>query len=158
MLGFQVAGSSRIGPVQLDGPRQNVIKIESNYAPRLDRVGSASGKVYAMDGVRYLNGDVMSFNGINFQLQGGNFMSNGPAFALGGDPYQFEGNSTTPTIASLRFAYRHNGSVNSVFFDGHGENLSADQSVDLNYYYPTGTKVSGAGNTNDKDFVGNTIR
>ncbi len=157
MLGFHLDGTGK--GVGLDGQRGNVLTIPNNYAPRLDMVGSASGKVYAMDGVRYLNGDVMSFNGINFQVQGGNYMSNGPAFALGGDPYQFESGSLTPNAASLRYAYRHNGAVNSSFFDGHGETLSAEDSVDLNLYYPTGTKVgSGVGHTNDSDFEGNVIR
>ncbi len=144
--------------VKPDGNAKNAVLHPSNYRPRVDMVGSASIKVYAMDGTRYVQGDNITYNGFPWQDEGGNYMTSGPAVANGGDPYQYESNSVTPTSSSLKYAYRHNGAVNSVFFDGHGATMQPAEAVDLDLYFPTGSEVRSAAFTADKDYTGTTIR
>lgn len=157
MLGLQWSGANADG-IHIQDLSRQAIELPVNYQPRLDLVGAASNKVFATDGTRFVTGSEISFNGITYQDSGGNFMTAGPAIGEGGDPFKYESDNKTPTVDSLRFAYRHNGSVNSVYCDGHGENMSPDEAIDLHKYFPSGSTVRGAAFTMDKDFDGNKIR
>jgi prepilin-type N-terminal cleavage/methylation domain-containing protein/prepilin-type processing-associated H-X9-DG protein len=101
------------------------------YRPRLDRVGPPSLKVLAMDGARYVDGGLgnpktLSYNDFPKQIRGGNYMEWGPMIAFENGPWEFPStNSDQPTEDSLRLGFRHSGSVNLVFFDGHGESMKA---------------------------------
>ena len=165
ILGFQwvnraVTSNNKYRYAYSDGKAQQTIKLETNYRPRIDRIGGASDKVFAMDGTRFVSGDIISFNEYPFQDEGGNFMTAGPAFdSGGGDPFLYESGTTNPTEVSKRFAYRHNSALNGVYFDGHGESMQPDEAIDLNKYFPTGSEVTGAVVFSlDKDFQGDRIR
>lgn len=157
MLGFQWVGSRAPG-IPAQDLSANAIVLPENYMPRLDLVGTASIKVFATDGTRFMSGDQISFNGLTYQDSGGNFMTAGPAIGEGGDPFQYEGTSLEPTENSKRFAYRHNVALNGVFFDGHGENMKPQEAVDLDKYFPTNSQVRAAIFTKDKDYQGDRIR
>jgi prepilin-type N-terminal cleavage/methylation domain-containing protein/prepilin-type processing-associated H-X9-DG protein len=96
------------------------------YSPKISDVGGASGKAYAMDGARYWDSgnQTLTFNGFPFQRVGGNFMEYGPAIAHSNGPWVYDSNGA-PTEDSLRLGFRHTGSINVVYFDGHGGTLSA---------------------------------
>ncbi len=138
-----------------DGGVQNVhgfkARYPDGYRPRIDMVGSGSGKVYAMDGARFVNGpDEVTFNNFEFQIQGGNFMLYGPVTPRGGDPYDFRNPTTLePEPELLKYAARHNGSANFVFFDGHAEGLGGDDMLEYEKFFPRGTKCFTPGDVFD---------
>ncbi|GAB4194447.1 MAG: hypothetical protein Kow00105_08670 [Phycisphaeraceae bacterium] len=162
MLGFQWVGSGAPG-IPIQDLSSNTITLPQNYQPRIDLVGAASNKVYATDGARFVTGNPgnydVSLSGQIFTNSGGNFMTAGPCFNETGDPFHYESDNRTPTELAKTFAYRHNGSLNGVYFDGHGESMRPDDAIDLHKYFPSGSKVR-AGNvfSMDKDFQGDTIR
>ncbi|MEQ9454758.1 MAG: prepilin-type N-terminal cleavage/methylation domain-containing protein [Phycisphaeraceae bacterium] len=124
-----------------------------NYSSKLDFVGPNSEKVYALDGARFLNSSgEMTFNGITRQLQGGNFMVGGPAFGdPGGSPYKYENfQQNEPTELSRRYAFRHNGQLNSVFFDGHAELLTMEKATTVDHFLPSGAVIVQRGQTRDR--------
>lgn len=138
-LGFHVRPEGEGGLQNVQGFKA---RYPAGYRPRIDMVGSGSGKVYAMDGARYVRGfDDVSFNNFEFQIQGGNFMLYGPVTPRGGDPYDFR-NATTlePEPELLRYAARHSASANFVFFDGHAEGLGGDEMLEYEKFFPRGTK------------------
>ena len=144
--------------VKPDGKAKNAVVHNASYRPRVDLVGAASNKVYAMDGTRYMEGNEITYNGYPWQDEGGNFMTSSPAIANGGDPYQYESNSNTPTDNSVRYAYRHNMALNAVFFDGHGANMKPDEATNLDLYFPSGSEVRSLAQTVDYDYQGSVIR
>ena len=162
MLGFQWSGQDAPG-IHLQDLSSSVITLPKNYQARVDLVGAASNKIYAMDGARFVVGSPGSYDvtvsGQVFTNSGGNFMSAGPCFEETGDPFQYESDNSTPTEMSKTFAYRHNGSINGVYFDGHGESMQPDIAIDLHKYFPSGSKVGAAiVFSMDKDFQGDRIR
>ena len=109
-----------------------------NYVPVLSRVGSVAGKVYLMEGARYIDseGTEVTFNAFPYQDDGGNFAMFGAATPLKGDPFYLDANKP--------YAYRHiDGSMNLSFYDGHCESVNEDSSAarDIHKYFPTGFKV-----------------
>ncbi|QQE13221.1 prepilin-type N-terminal cleavage/methylation domain-containing protein [Planctomycetota bacterium] len=136
---------------------RNAIELPRNYGPRVSLVGSNSSKVYAMDGVRYVNGmDARTFNYFIKQREGGNFMIYGPAITSSGDPFQFNADGSLTDVA-IKHAFRHGGNtMNASFYDGHAESMTAEVAIDLNKYFPTNSIVKNAVFTNDKDFPSNT--
>jgi prepilin-type N-terminal cleavage/methylation domain-containing protein/prepilin-type processing-associated H-X9-DG protein len=138
-LGFHVRPDGEGGVQNVQGFKA---KYQAGYRPRIDMVGSGSGKVYAMDGARYVNGpDEVTFNNFEFQVQGGNFMLYGPVTPRSGDPYAFRSPTTLePELELLKYAARHNGAANFVYFDGHGEGLSGNDMLEYEKFFPRGTK------------------
>jgi len=159
-LGFHVngrlSGSAAINPVN------GIVQVpDDQRAGRLDKVGPPSSKVYAFDGARYVNSrdpiDV-TFNVLPRQRKGGNFMEYGPAYAYPNGPWKYDA-SGAPDEASLELGYRHSGSVNTVFFDGHGQNMKPDEAKDINLWFPTGSIIKVAAVTADpNDQNGDKIR
>ena len=133
----------------------------ATYSPKLDDVGSVSGKVYAMDGARYINpsgGNAdLSLNFFEHQVVGGNFMEQGPAVGHTHGPFNFTDNrgqplSTGPGAGwAERFGYRHSGGINTVFFDGHGESMKPTEAVAVDFWWPTGTVISRTSGLKDPD-------
>jgi prepilin-type processing-associated H-X9-DG protein len=131
---------------------RSMFRVGNGYQPRLDRVGTPSRKVWAMDGARYyhpVNG--VSFNDLPYQNDGGNFMITGPVYPRSGDPFLIDRldltnpRSWTLTEVALRLAYRHNKRINVVFMDGHCETLNLLKSLKPTYYFPKGTYITTLG-------------
>ncbi len=149
-LGFHVYNGASVDPSILGFTAQ----IDDDYRPRLDVIGTASEKVYAMDGARYVNGpDEVSFNDFERQVQGGNFMLYGPVTPLGGDPYNFRDTSTYEAgLELIKFAARHgNDAANFVYFDGHAESLAGQEMLEFEKFFPKGTITFNPGELRDPD-------
>ncbi len=133
------------------------------YRPRLDRVGAASNKVAAMDGARYVDNwgaaegveRTTSYNDFPYQIRGGNYMELGPMIAYSNGPWEYESNSSDiPLESALNLGFRHSGSVNLVYFDGHGSSMNAAEAhpaggltlQNLEPWFATGAIVGGNSN------------
>lgn len=140
------------------------VAIPSNFRPKANRVGNPSLKIYVLEGARYIKPiEGASFNSFGYQDDGGNFMLYGASVALGGDPfYNLGPEMVMPGKTNLReanirghiyhkYAFRHDQSINVIFFDGHSEKLRWRDSIKTSYYFPPGTKIINANWTADSD-------
>ncbi len=160
-LQFHAFGDNTFGDVGF--PSAANFPPPKTYSPKLDDVGSVSGKVYAMDGARYIDpsgGDVqVSLNFFERQVVGGNFMEQGPTVAHAHGPFNFTDNRGQPLDTGStagwaeRFGYRHSGGMNTVFFDGHGENMKPSEAVAVDFWFPSGTVIKRENATKDPDDV-----
>ncbi len=132
------------------------IELPRNYVPKIQLIGRPSEKIYVMDGARYIDTTQgASFNDFPKQIQGGNFMLYGPATPLSGDPFAgaLKGvgakRKLSPTLLNYKYGWRHNKGLNAVFFDGHCMSMKAQESLNISYYFPKGTKVVNAELTQD---------
>lgn len=130
----------------------NHYRISRGYVPKMAALGTPSSKVYVIEGARYydpVRGS--SFNNLPYQDEGGNFMIHGPSFPKTGDPLRLDkiilGNEIQlkPREETLRLAFRHNGKINAVFFDGHCQTLTPEKAVKSSYYWPRDTYVTKVG-------------
>lgn len=125
------------------------VKTPSNYRPRLERVGRPSGKVFVMDGNRYLstaaNGAVLDFDIAVAPSYYGSFLDPGPIFE-GSTAYGRSENNSSPADR-WKLSVRHPGkSMNVCFFDGHGTSLKGDEIwADASYWYPSGSTFTDGG-------------
>ena len=118
----------------------------AGYTFRMSTRGAPSGKVFATEGSRYIDGNgKVSFNTDWGSAYGGNFMNRSPTLNVhyqgNCNPYKF---SSYPKLhpESAKFAYRHtNDTLNAVFFDGHVKLLDNLGSRKISYWYPKGSKV-----------------
>jgi len=122
------------------------LQLPDGYAPRIFEIGNPSGKVAALDGVRYYNSGSgkMSFNPFTKQIQGGNYMTWGPPYSqqIGGDPHKWNISRNELETYAVEYAYRHPGqSLNLAFFDGHAENAAPEDSFNPDWYMPRGSKL-----------------
>ncbi|MEK6703595.1 MAG: prepilin-type N-terminal cleavage/methylation domain-containing protein [Planctomycetota bacterium] len=143
-------GNGRFQRYMVDG-FGTPVKTPSSYRPKLERVGRPSGKVFVMDGNRYLatdpSGTVLDFDiGVAPGIYG-SFLDAGPIFdnstAYGrsvNSPSQGEG---------WKLSVRHvSKTMNVCFFDGHGASLKGDEIWgDASYWYPSGSTFTGGGAT-----------
>ena len=135
----------------LNNPIGSTFNNPRGYAPRLDRVGPPSGKIWSGEGVRYWKNGTreLTYNGYTRQLQGGNFMEYGPAVQHVDGPFAQGNDEDVPGL----LAFRHNNSMNTVYFDGHGAGLKpedakpagGDTLESLGPWFPTGTRVGPNG-------------
>lgn len=134
-------------PVTPAHPMQILFSWPSNYSFRVSSVGDASGKIYVTEGARGITptGGPVTFNSFTRQLQGGNFMTFGPVgnafFSPQINPYYLDA-KLNPTRTGKLAAYRHNGRMQAVFFDGHCEALDGRSSVRTSLYFPTGSALT----------------
>lgn len=164
-LQFHTFGTSSLGDVGF--PSAAFISPPDNYSPRLDDVGAISGKVYAMDGARFISPDgggvKISLNGFARQVVGGNFMEQGPTLGHTNGPFFYTDTAGQPlTTGSTagwaeRFGYRHSGGFNVVFFDGHGENMKPSEAVAVDLWFPTGSIIKRETTTKDPNDVRNQV-
>lgn len=144
-LGFHVMGDNQVTmPMQVTEVTEarSLVQVHGGYLPKVSQVGDAERKVYAMDGARYIDdAGGVTFNAFMRQLRGGNFMLYGPAAVLGGDPFRWEevGGEWKPSGIGARYAYRHRGEMNVVYFDGHAGSLTVEQSWEAALFFPTGS-------------------
>ncbi|MEM7682616.1 MAG: prepilin-type N-terminal cleavage/methylation domain-containing protein [Planctomycetota bacterium] len=125
------------------------------YSPSLENVGSASEKVFVLEGNRFVdaNGDV-SFNNFVRQVQGGNWMVPGPS--MKGYPSVPHTRDASGDITDInrRYANRHSGdSMNLLFFDGHAESANATDQLVASWYVPEGTVVGPSEFWGNEDLV-----
>ncbi len=127
------------------------VRVPGGYAPKIDKIGNPSGKVFAMDGARYVNGpESVTLNAFAKQIAGGNFMLYGPSTPLQGDPFVLNRDlSTNPQ--NLKYGWRHRGKFNTLFFDGHCECMTVEESLRTELYFPRGSKIVNATRTQDPD-------
>jgi len=132
------------------------VELPRSYVPKMQMIGSPAQKIYIMDGARYIDTTLgASFNDFPKQVVGGNFMLYGPAVAVSGDPFAnaLKGVGTrrlfSPSLINYKYAWRHNKGLNAVFFDGHCISMKAQDSLNISYYFPKGTKVVNAELTQD---------
>lgn len=117
----------------------------SNYSPRINKVGPPATKVFVTEGARYTDGDKVSFNQFVYQIQGGNFLDYGPMFwGVTGSPYKRDVNNLNLKVQAKRYAYRHFGNLNAVFFDGHAQVIKDREALRSVYWVPKGYVVREA--------------
>ena len=132
------------------------IELPSNYSPRMTAVGSPSRKAYVTEGAQDVDRNnasaPLSFNGQKDAiLRGNNYTSNGPAVAkYNGSPH-FQASDGTLSDMAERFAYRHDGKMNLVFFDGHVETMGNEASRRVHMHAPSGSRIVDASGTADPD-------
>tara|TARA_R110002111_G_scaffold112773_2_gene172606 strand:+ start:231 stop:1193 length:963 start_codon:yes stop_codon:yes gene_type:complete len=155
VLGFQFHNAAEATSGQFAGNLTSQANATVNsprgYAPRLDRVGPPSNKIWASEGNRHWENGDLSYNGLQRQIQGGNFMEYGPAMEWRKGPFVYDTDGT-PTEDAERLAFRHSVGLNVVYFDGHGENMKASEAYPgaANFtletyepWFPTGSIVGG---------------
>ncbi len=127
--------------------------LPAGYVPKLERVGRASNKVYALDGARFVADiGVVSFSLWTRANIANNFMVDGPwNGARSGEPYERDLSTLELTEDAKRHAYRHNERLNTVYFDGHAKTEPDAEVVDFRKYWPSGTDFKGAQFTYFKD-------
>jgi prepilin-type processing-associated H-X9-DG protein len=128
------------------------------YAPKLNKVGPLSGKIYIADGARYSNADTPPDIDLSVRGSGGGAFSDIGAFTSrtnGWDRSRAPGNSARGSVDARIYAFRHgrvnqNGPsdeyrLNAGFFDGHVETLGDLQASNPNYWMPTGSEYNPSG-------------
>ena len=161
MTSFMVAPYKTSGKIYAASWINKEISHPENYDSRIDKVGNASNKIYAMDGARYVNASSgkITFNAHPKQYDGGNFASWGPglsAVVRNGNPYKRQTEQQIEN--SKKFAYRHNDRVNAVFFDGHGSSLNEEEAQRIDHYFPTGSIINSTSKLLDNSVnAGDTI-
>ncbi len=140
---------------------QTDLRVPANYVPQVDSVGIPSEKVWAADGTRVVRradgngGEVFqqsNFSTFPRQNTGGSFDGDGPELSFfNNSPYFNEGGAVGPT--GRRFAYRHNDTMNAIYFDGHGESFDEPRSRAWQRWVPSGTVVVNAGRLDDPSAV-----
>ena len=151
-----------------------VVNLPTKYRPKLSNVGLPYNKVYIMDGARYVNNDgtptQATFNAMTYQDDGGNFMLYGPSVSLKGDPFYrlaqevldpgFSDLSDAATRSDiyLDYAFRHDQSLQVLFFDGHSEKLKWQDAIKTSYYFPPDSTIVNAAGTADPYDVNGKIK
>lgn len=152
----------------------NKVMYPGGYAPKLTKVGSATQKVYLVEGARWVEASgigsenpelvSISVNLARYQIVGGNFMVVGPYTEFANSPFVLPRQSGTnynwtgkvPEL-SRRLAWRHNGKMNLAFFDGHVEVRPVAESIEAALYLPTGSTITTAQGTYDPNDANGTV-
>jgi len=121
----------------------------------LGKLKNTSAKAIVMEGARYVDagsGEI-TFNGAEKQIDGGNWASHGPGLSVlvnNGNPYKWANEQQQQN--ARRFAYRHGNDVMNIgFLDGHGEARNQAESREVDIWFPSGSTVLNAGDTDDPD-------
>lgn len=151
ILGFHIYSESSSYYTINDNYINSRVRVPRGYAPKIDKIGNPSEKVFVVDGARYINGpQSVTFNAFARQIAGGNFMLYGPSTPLPGDPFVLNRDlSTRPQ--NLKYGWRHRGKLNALFFDGHCESMAIPESLRTELYFPRGSKIVNAARTQDPD-------
>lgn len=125
----------------------------SRYLPRLERVGRQhASKVFLADGTRYLTaGNVLDFDVSLNPKYYGSFTSSTPIYT-GSTAYGTGQHSSGWDYTDIgaaheerrNLSYRHNGSINVVYFDGHcGMMTETESKSDATPWFPGGSRFTG---------------
>ncbi len=119
------------------------VAVRAGYRPRIDQVGTqASNKIIVGDGTRYVaDSRILDFDPDPYPRFYGSFTDPGPIFrnsaAYGRD--RFPG-----TGENWKLSFRHSGTMNAAYFDGHASNLKTTQAwKDATPWYPGGSTFNG---------------
>jgi prepilin-type processing-associated H-X9-DG protein len=140
--------------------------LPGGYAPKLNKVGPSSAKIYIADGAKYSRPDTPPDYDVTWYSDnpGGTFSDYGAyaeyssAMNREAAPGNVETYSPGPYDPRV-YAYRHGNQspfgksntyqFNAGFFDGHVETLGDLQGADPAYWMPTGTYLVNTEMTND---------
>ncbi len=140
---YRPRGLSTGGSVQLYSAFDNPATLPTNYVPRLDRVGiQTSNKIIAADGTRFLNTD--NPNALYFDFDAspkpsiyGSFVASGPIFR---ESREYGRDLPGGRLQNVRASFRHAGSINAGYFDGHVSGMTSTQAwTDPTPWYPSGS-------------------
>ncbi len=136
-----------------------------NFAPKISRVGTPAGKIFAADGTRFVDASLVDHDIAPWPSNFGSFTSAGAWRSAGreygvrngtrnwdGRPVQ--GATPLNEGRNLWYSYRHGrrtkgngscqgnrGTIDALFFDGHVENLSDKESRKIDYWFPSKSVV-----------------
>ncbi len=136
---------------------------------RLDTLGNPSMKVLLADGsnwIRYTTNQLILDTNYNSMPDGRAFMSRGAtlnvvSFASAINPYRQGSSFLAKSIHPLaeEITYRHEKTINAVFWDGHVENMSVERSRDAELWFPSGSVARSSFYIADEDIrIGDIIR
>ncbi len=150
---FQFAGET-IGdatdPVQIGMPtsEEDHIKLPKRYIPKIDRVGNEGKKIAIADGFRTFTGSGPELDGrafIDAQSETGSFLYGDfladSAIRVDSDVYGDEDSGNASEGQNLPLTYRHSGSMNAAFWDGHAESLREEESRQPIFWYPSKSEM-----------------
>jgi prepilin-type N-terminal cleavage/methylation domain-containing protein/prepilin-type processing-associated H-X9-DG protein len=128
---------------RISASRVNGALVNPNFSMRVDRVGQSTNKVMFADGLR-----IASREGVTISAsvdQGGslnNFVGNNPIFDSGSTYGRDPGavNSAGEAPYNIEASYRHNGGINTAYFDGHIGYMTQQESyTDPRPWWPAGS-------------------
>ncbi|MEM9082790.1 MAG: type II secretion system protein [Planctomycetota bacterium] len=158
------SANQEINPNRFGPPADQAVSVTSSgHVFRTSTLGTLSFKVAVMEGSRFAetgtDGRVIEFSWDQDGHYGDIFMNRGPGlgpwFTGNGNPYRYNmdvfnssGASVLSTAAS-EFSYRHaNDTMTLVFFDGHAEILSEEETRPARLWWPSGSTVVSVGSNN----------
>jgi prepilin-type N-terminal cleavage/methylation domain-containing protein len=152
---FYTAGNP--GPANVNSAISDSIYIPLGYAPRLERLGNGSEKVFLAESCRFTDGAPGSsnFGRIDHNIAwdgdsgGGAFSDGGPtenqmfmrSFFLSQDSNATYMGQTQLHRRTYRHGTRARTGLNTIFFDGHGETLTERQSRRPDPWFPKETVI-----------------
>jgi len=155
---FQYAGPRWPRTRYVRFPFRGPVVPPARYLPRLEKVGvQMATKVFVADGTRYLTaGGVLDFDVDPAPDYYGSFTSSTPiysgstAYGLGPGVRGMDvvGPGREAHAERRRLSYRHSGSINAVYFDGHGGSITEEDSrADATPWAPGGSVFTGVAAT-----------
>ena len=106
-----------------------------DYLPKITKIGLPARKVFLADAARYVDGDGQFTYDTGYTLFGAGSYSGSGAWWI----YSREYGQYSP---AAEYSYRHNDGIAAVFYDGHCEYLSREQSYRAEHWYPKGTVIT----------------
>ncbi|HRX84779.1 MAG TPA: prepilin-type N-terminal cleavage/methylation domain-containing protein [Phycisphaerae bacterium] len=141
-VGFHPLAPTTIA-LRVDTPSPTWEVTMDRYRSRINKVGTPAEKIAAADGTRYLDErNELDFDHAPNPSYFGAFTSSGGwwrgSVAYGVYPYNKSRGKNIP------LSYRHQGGIESLFFDGHVAFLTEHASRKIDYWYPRGAVVAKA--------------
>jgi len=109
-------------------------ELPRDYLPQITRLGQPARKVFLADAARYVDEYDQFTYDIGYMLFGAGSYSGSGAWWL----FSREYGQDSP---AAEYSYRHDDGIAAVFYDGHCEYISRDQSHSADYWYPKGTVI-----------------
>ncbi len=139
--------------VEMPNPSAGLVDFPDHYVPKEDKVGNPAMKIYVLEGARSVFAGSVTFNDWHYQDEGGNFMAFGPPVGKHRDPTVLPDGADTTQLSDMnrKYAWRHEGGMNLVYFDGHAEYRKWKETLSILQYFPSGTVVMSAWMSQDPD-------
>ncbi|NIA07543.1 MAG: DUF1559 domain-containing protein [Actinobacteria bacterium] len=106
-----------------------------DFLPKITKIGLPSRKVFLADAARYVDEGGQFTYDIGYSLFGAGGYSGSGAWWIDSREY----GQYSP---AADYSYRHDDGIAAVFYDGHCEYLSREQSYRAEYWYPKGTVIT----------------
>lgn len=131
----------------------SVAKMPTSYQPRITRLGPPAKKVGIADGQPHVRNQPDRRVDVTFYINPAQADATDNKFGAFSDlspidpntrSYRTQGEAQNPVAGTAQIpasAYRHNGRMNVVFFDGHVGDLGFEESHDPTYWYPSRTQI-----------------